>query len=132
MGHDKEVSARGPFGDERTGTHRKRLPLISQHHDIAECRLGFDHSEIEKFSGIDASAPRRTQDFLERNPLRLEAHADLCRIRPPLFAEIALRGAIIDAEAWRIPNTPRRIGMAHQRGVPACPCDLPLAPSYRK
>jgi hypothetical protein len=32
-----------------------------------------------------------------------------------------LRGAIIDAETRRIANTTRRISMAHQRNMAACP-----------
>jgi hypothetical protein len=123
--HDEEISGRRPSRDERAGAGGQGLSLISQHHDIAECRLGFDRPKVQQFRRVGASAPRRAQDFFERDPFPLEPRSDFLCVRPPLFAEVALRGAIIDAESRRIASTTRRIGMAHQGDVAACPQRLP-------
>ena len=93
VGYDKHISARRPSRDERAGAGGQGLPLILQHHDIAECRFGLDRPDVHQFGRIDASAPRRTQNFFERDPFPLELRSNFLCIRPPLFAEIALRGA---------------------------------------
>src|SRR5207342_1955634 len=99
---DEKVSTPAPFGDQRAGARGERLSLIAQHDHTAKGRFGFDRPEVQQRGGVDAAAPRRAQYFLERNAFRFEARADLFRIQPPPGAEVALRGAVVDAESRRV------------------------------
>jgi len=106
-------SACRPLRDERAGACGQGLPLILQHNDIAECRFGLDRPQIHQPGRIDTSAPRRTQDFFERNTFPFEPQSDFFCVRPSLGAEVTLGGTVLDAEIGWIANTTRRIGMAH-------------------
>ena len=110
---------------QRAGARGELFALIPQHDDIAEGRFRFDGAEVQQRGRVDAAAPRRAQDFLERDAFRFQARADLFRIRPPPGAEVALRGAVVDTKSRRIAETARRIGVTHQGDVAARAQRLP-------
>jgi divalent metal cation (Fe/Co/Zn/Cd) transporter len=56
---DKKDSAPGPLVDDCTRAGDQGLSLVSQHHHIAECRLGFDRSQVQQRGRIHATTPRQ-------------------------------------------------------------------------
>ena len=83
--HDQKISAAGPFVDHRARTRRQGFALVAQHDHIAECRLGFDRSQLQQRCGVDAAAPRRGEDLLRAQSLPTSAaRRSVCASARPL------------------------------------------------
>src|SRR5439155_26516327 len=109
VGDDKKNSATVPLLDDGACAGGKGLSLIAQHDHIAEGRLGRDRSELQQRCRVDAAAPRRGDDSFKGNAFGFEPRTDLLGIRASFGAEIALRGAVLDAETWGIADAARGI-----------------------
>jgi hypothetical protein len=69
--HDKKDSAPGPLVDDRTRAGDQGLSSVSQHHHMAECRLGFDRSQLQQRGRVHAATPRRAEDSFRLQSLRI-------------------------------------------------------------
>ncbi len=106
MGHEGGIGRRANSGDLRQ--HLARLPRLARTvvEEGVERRVGFDrHRGKGQAGGVEATAPLARQHPVNPDALRGQRRADAARLPPPFGGEIALRGAVTDAEAGWIPES---------------------------